>query len=579
MRIRSIIFASVILIIGMISSFARGQASSIVNSKHNLSVSGPGPIRSVNEQQVCIFCHTPHNAAPVQPLWNRNLPVTAYTPYRSNSLQAKPGQPTGSSKLCLSCHDGTIALGSVLTTNQPILMAGGMTTLPPGQPANLGTDLSDDHPISFKYDTDLVGKNPKLKNPATLPPQLKLDGDKELQCTTCHDAHDDSNGKFLVIDNSNSQLCNSCHTQGTTDIVSHNQCAACHQPHTAPSGPYLLKGATVTATCNTCHSASAQPLLNIATDLAKVSRHDTNSPVNQLDHIPNNLVCDDCHEAHTMMSASASAAPLISPKLGSIAGVNSAGSAIPRAQFQYEVCFKCHAEQNADQVHMISRQIVQKNTRLQFDPSAVSFHPVEAAGRNLDVPSLVPSLTTSSLIYCTDCHNSDTSTLAGGSGPRGPHGSNVSPVLIAAYDTVDGTTESAAAYALCYRCHERTTLLSNQTFPHSKHIVDQHTPCSICHDSHGIASAQGNSTNNARLINFDNSVVLPLADGTRASYTSTGARAGTCTMLCHGVEHRDLGYAAGNTVQPPGAPAQLMRRRPGQAAPPVITPQLRTLKR
>jgi DNA-binding MarR family transcriptional regulator len=42
-----------------------------VGTKHNLSVSGPGPIKSTNEQQVCIFCHTPHNASPIQPLWNR----------------------------------------------------------------------------------------------------------------------------------------------------------------------------------------------------------------------------------------------------------------------------------------------------------------------------------------------------------------------------------------------------------------------------------------------------------------------------------------------------------------------------
>src|SRR5678815_582510 len=133
-------------------TLAQGQQTSIIDSAQNLSASGPGQIRAVSEQQVCIFCHTPHNAAPIQPLWNRSLPLSAYTVYSSTSLQAKPGQPTGSSKLCLSCHDGTIALGSVLSREQPIAMAGGVTTLPPGA-TNLGTDLSDDHPISFRYDT------------------------------------------------------------------------------------------------------------------------------------------------------------------------------------------------------------------------------------------------------------------------------------------------------------------------------------------------------------------------------------------------------------------------------------------
>src|SRR5437763_9762877 len=116
------------------------DASSILNSPHNLSARGPGQIRAVNESQVCIFCHTPHNASPVQPLWNRNMPVSAYKVYSSGSLHAKPSQPTGSSKLCLSCHDGTIALGSVLSRGEPIVMSGGITTLPPGS-SNLGTDL------------------------------------------------------------------------------------------------------------------------------------------------------------------------------------------------------------------------------------------------------------------------------------------------------------------------------------------------------------------------------------------------------------------------------------------------------
>src|SRR5689334_8057584 len=168
---------------------ALGQQTSVVNSPHNLSTSGPGRIRATGEQQICIFCHTPHRASAIQPLWNRNMPVNAYRVYSSNTLSAVPGQPTGSSKLCLSCHDGTIALGSVLSRDQTIGMAGGITTLPPGK-TNLGTDLSDDHPISFRYDSSLVSKNPKLIDPSAIPKNLRLDGQANLQCSTCHDAHD-----------------------------------------------------------------------------------------------------------------------------------------------------------------------------------------------------------------------------------------------------------------------------------------------------------------------------------------------------------------------------------------------------
>jgi hypothetical protein len=81
---------------------ARG--SSVVNTPHNLSAGGPGSVRASSEQQVCIFCHTPHHASSTQPLWNRRSLPGGYTPYRSTSLDAQPGQPTGPSKLCLSCH-------------------------------------------------------------------------------------------------------------------------------------------------------------------------------------------------------------------------------------------------------------------------------------------------------------------------------------------------------------------------------------------------------------------------------------------------------------------------------------------
>ena len=162
------------VIAGAAASSAPAQMRSILDSKHNLSAYGPGSVRASNETEICIFCHTPHNSSPIQPVWNRNVPVNAYTVYSSNSLVAKPGQPTGTSKLCLSCHDGSIAVGSVLSRDMPIAMAGGITTLPAGG-TNLGTDLSDDHPISFRYDQTLASQNVKVKPPAQLPPTVKLD--------------------------------------------------------------------------------------------------------------------------------------------------------------------------------------------------------------------------------------------------------------------------------------------------------------------------------------------------------------------------------------------------------------------
>ena len=95
--------------------------SDVRNTKHNLSVTGPGPVKAVSETQVCVFCHTPHGAenVPAAPLWNRKLSGATYTPYTSTSIDATDitATPGGSSKLCLSCHDGTLAIGQVNVAN------------------------------------------------------------------------------------------------------------------------------------------------------------------------------------------------------------------------------------------------------------------------------------------------------------------------------------------------------------------------------------------------------------------------------------------------------------------------------
>jgi len=147
---------------------AHPAAADIAETKHNLSVSGPGPIKSTVEQEICIFCHTPHNARRDIPyLWNRADSVVNYTTYESSTLYASVGQPTGASKLCLSCHDGTIALGTVLSRPAEIPFAGGLRFLPEG-PTRLGTDLSDDHPISFIFDEGLAAAQGQLASPSSL---------------------------------------------------------------------------------------------------------------------------------------------------------------------------------------------------------------------------------------------------------------------------------------------------------------------------------------------------------------------------------------------------------------------------
>jgi len=148
---------------------------SVVNTPHNLSASGPGPIKAPSEGEVCIFCHVTHRAG-VTPLWNRSLSNVAYISYKSTTAKAIPGQPTGTSKLCLSCHDGTIALGRLRSHENLLPFTG--SDRPRGR-KNRGTDLSNDHPVSLPYQ-QVLSSDPRNYQPFPMAHGQTLLDDKEM---------------------------------------------------------------------------------------------------------------------------------------------------------------------------------------------------------------------------------------------------------------------------------------------------------------------------------------------------------------------------------------------------------------
>ena len=184
----------------------------VSGTAHDLSATVPEPAsKTVN---ACVFCHTPHNAVTTRALWNRELPTVAYELYESSTLGVELRQPTGATRLCLSCHDGTLALGAMRTHPDPDL--GPLTG-----PSVLGTDLSDDHPVSFVYDSQVAARLPELVHPSALTGPVKLDSTEQMQCTTCHDPHEERYPHFLVTDTAYSQLCISCHQKRMWDGSSH----------------------------------------------------------------------------------------------------------------------------------------------------------------------------------------------------------------------------------------------------------------------------------------------------------------------------------------------------------------------
>jgi predicted CXXCH cytochrome family protein len=262
-----------------------------------------------------------------------------------------------------------------------------------------------------------------------------------------------------------------------------------------------------------------------AEDLVNPSRHvtcvDCHNP-----HASRVNGCADCHTLHGVKPITATGL------LAGVKGVNVSGTAVDPVTYQYELCFRCHADSVNRGPARVPRQFVQTNARLAFAISNASYHPVVATGKNPSVPSLISPYTTAALINCTECHNNSSGMQAGGSGPTGPHGSAYFPLLERRQELTDFQGESSAIYALCYKCHSRTSILSDVSFTkHNLHVVIRTTACTTCHDPHGVATVP-------RLINFNASYVTPSSGG-QLRYDA-GLR--QCFLTCHGVDHNPKTY-------------------------------------
>jgi predicted CXXCH cytochrome family protein len=213
-----------VLAVVVLAFAAQPALAQVVGSMHDLGSGGAGGFTATNTDQVCVFCHTPHQAAAANsqdPLWNHSLSaVASYGVYGSTTMNAVPTDIGGAvagaapvSNLCMSCHDGTVGVGTLYkdpTTGTPDNSA---TTI--SGSALVGTSLTDDHPVNFTYDAALATADTELVTPNSATSvdaggNIPLFG-ATVQCASCHDPHDTTNTPFLVVSNANSALCTSCH--------------------------------------------------------------------------------------------------------------------------------------------------------------------------------------------------------------------------------------------------------------------------------------------------------------------------------------------------------------------------------
>ena len=574
------------------------NGTSVVGSKHDLSITGPGPLKAAKVANPCLFCHALHGGG--MGMSARPDPVGGYQPYASGTLKARADAPTGASRICLSCHDGTIAVGQLRKGR--IDMAGSKDgRIPTTSRSNLGTDLRMSHPVSM-----LATSSPKTHAPARHG-HVQVDHQGQVQCTSCHDPHAEfggsPEGKFLVAPTARAQLCSSCHQvavdgshatspnkfaaaahqdQDPTYLtVAESGCQACHRSHGAATKGQNLKLAASEVdedVCLRCHGTSPdQTASDVGRQLTKLSTHRIRSmglhdagegPGNARHELPERAMgasrhgtCVDCHDAHEakhrpapVLFPSTGIAPEYAPgsrqrisgALDGVWGIDQSGVKVDPAQFEWQICLKCHGDSvnRGSSASLVGARRAAKdlNLRQVFGASTISAHPVVNRGAGTSVPSLKPPLTVASTILCSDCHSSDDGPGAGGRGSAGPHGSIYAPLLERNYATADFTPESTVAYALCYKCHDRNVILGlggvpTAFKPHALHVQTAHAPCSACHSAHGVSASRGTPDANAHLIDFDLTIVRPLGG---APPYSAGGR--SCSVTCHGKRHDATRY-------------------------------------
>ena len=374
---------------------------------HNLSTSGTGPVKGPSD--ACLYCHAPHSGvgATNSALWSQTLSVQTYTAYSSTTLKNAPIQPTlgGSSSLCLSCHDGTVAVGQTQPYG-PFTMTGSMT------PSDMfGSGLQGSHPFSLKLPMvdapDLQASLTSTHSTADPTKAVQLINGN-VECTSCHSPHvqaiDRVSQNFLVRDSSNGQMCLACHSTDPRNVngqnnslaqwvgsihaqasnkianapvlgsypnVAQNACVSCHMPHNSLAGPRLLRGPTPsvlnmdasTQNCMTCHNGGsniAPAILNVYAEFAKIAHpYPAGTNLHDAGEAPllnNNrhATCVDCHSPHASQQVTSFTSPLPPALRGSQNGVlgisaTDGTTVLSPSVNQYENCLRCHGTSSGKQ--------------------------------------------------------------------------------------------------------------------------------------------------------------------------------------------------------------------------------------
>ena len=203
----------VVLAVALVTAAFGQDMSKVVNTPHNLNNLDVWGV-VIPDNRVCLPCHTPHNAqtntdGSSMILWNHEMTDQTFEMYTTQAGH-QGGQPEGPSKMCLSCHDGATAIDSYGGNDGYF----NNVKIPPWRPTYIGTDLRDDHPIGIQYPPpDLPPDDYNDKSTFSGVKVVTIGGQDRVECTSCHDPHNNSLGRFLRQTLDGSAICLECHNQ------------------------------------------------------------------------------------------------------------------------------------------------------------------------------------------------------------------------------------------------------------------------------------------------------------------------------------------------------------------------------
>jgi hypothetical protein len=218
----------ILLLSGLVLLLASGVAwaapgGGLKGSAHDFSAAGGGV-------GLCTFCHTPHRALGTRLLWNHTLSAATYTwqdvtqTIGGTALPTIDQKWTGPTKYCLSCHDGSVAVGDVnwwLGGKPPAPLDNEQHAWPDthnvGATDGILGNMSGNHPVAVPYPYGLakntyngvttgdgvilgefvadpgVNKIRLFNNPAGSEVVAgAVAGKTGIECSSCHDPHNGS---------------------------------------------------------------------------------------------------------------------------------------------------------------------------------------------------------------------------------------------------------------------------------------------------------------------------------------------------------------------------------------------------